>query len=146
VIIADTNVVSEFMKEQPDPRVLSWARTLESSELTICVVTVEEVERGLGCLPRGRRRTDLTHRWVTLLDAFAEAIAVYDLAAARATADLVVDAEDDGRTMSLADAQTAGVCLSRRAVLATRNVTDFAGVNDLTVVNPFDHEPGRQGG
>lgn len=58
MIIADTNVVSEFMKDVPDPTVLTWAEGIDSASLGITVVTVEEIERGLGQLPQGRRRQD----------------------------------------------------------------------------------------
>lgn len=86
MIIADTNIVSEFMKDTPEASVLAWARTSVPKDLTISVVMVEEIDRGLGRLPHGRRRADLERRWATLLDAFADMIAIYDLTAARATA------------------------------------------------------------
>lgn len=137
MIIADTNVVSEFMKDQPDPTVLAWAQAIDSADLSICVVSVEEIERGLGRLLDGRRRRELELRWAKLANAFAETIAVYDLAAARTTARILVQAEVSGRPMSLADAQIAGICVSGGRQLATRNVRDFDGVPALTVVNPF---------
>ena len=137
MIIADTNVVSEFMKDQPDPNVLAWAQALEAVDLSICVVTVEEIERGLGRLPAGRRRRDLEQRWRKLVDAFADVIVVYDMAAASATARILVHAEATGRPMGLADAQIAGICVSVGLQLATRNVRDFDGVPELVVVNPF---------
>lgn len=139
MIIADTNVVSEFMKDAPEASVAVWAQGLAPEDLTISVVTVEEIDRGLGRLPHGRRRRDLERRWQTLLDAFSDTIATYDLPAARATARLVVDGMNAGRTMSLADAQIAGTCIAHAITLATRNVKDFAGVADLIVINPFNH-------
>ncbi len=139
MIIADTNIVSEFMKDTPEPRVLVWAQTLGAVDLTISVVTVEAIDRGLGRLPKGRRRKDLERRWTRLLDAFADTIAIYDVTAARATARLLVAAMDQGRPMSLADAQIAGICLAHAATLATRNIKDYAHVSDLTLINPFDH-------
>ena len=48
--------------------------------------------------------------------------------------------------LRLPDALIAATALEHGLSVSTRNVKDFAGVNDLTVVNPFDHEPGRQGG
>lgn len=138
MIIADTNVVSEFMKDTPDQAVLVWAQNIDPSDLAICVVTVEEIERGLGRLPRGRRRRDLEQRWHRLVDTFAETVAVYDLPAARATASVLVAAEGSGRPMSLADAQIAGICLAGGYDLATRNVADFSNTKGLTVVNPFE--------
>lgn len=137
MIVADTNVVSEFMKEAPDPAVMAWARDIDSSDLTICVVTVEEIVRGLGRLPEGSRRRDLEQRWTALVDTFVEAIAVYDLPAARQTARILVAAQASGRPMSLADAQIAGICLAGGHQLASRNVSDFSAAQGLTIINPF---------
>lgn len=145
MILADTNVVSEFMRDAPDPVVLEWAESIEVSDLTICVVTVEEIERGLGRLPDGRRRRDLEQRWARLLEAYAESVVVYDLPAARETAAILVAAEHSGRPMALADAQIAGICLAGGYDLATRNAKDFSHTANLTVTDPFagDHDARR---
>lgn len=137
MIVADTNVVSEFMRDAPDPAVIRWARSIDASDLTICVVAVEEIERGLGRLPEGRRRRELQHRWTRLLDGFAEMVVSYDLLAARETAAVLVAAEGCGRPMALADAQIAGICLAGGHDLATRNVRDFVNTAGLTVIDPF---------
>jgi len=137
VIVADTNVVSEFMRDEPDAGVMSWAGSLGPSDLTICVVTVEEIERGIGRLPVGKRRRLLDQRWQGQVTAFREAILVYDLEAAKQTARVVIVTEAAGRPMSLADAQIAGICLAGGHQLATRNVRDFEAVADLAVINPF---------
>jgi predicted nucleic acid-binding protein len=136
VIVADTNVVSESMSEAPDPTVLAWAQGIDPGDLTICVVTVEEIERGLGRLPDGRRRRDLDQRWRRLMEVYADAIAVYDLPAAQHTASILVASEAAGRPMSLADAQIAGICRAGGYELATRNLNDFASTG-LTIINPF---------
>lgn len=137
MIVADTNVVSEFMRDEPDPTVLSWAGSMGPTDLTICVVTVQEIERGIGRLPDGKRRRELEQRWQRLLAAFREVILVYDLTAAEATARVLVSAEVAGRPMGLADAQIAGICLAGGHQLATRNLRDFESVADLSAVNPF---------
>lgn len=137
MIIADTNVVSEFMRDQPDPAVLSWAGSLGPSDLTICVVTVEEIERGIRRLPNGKRRRQLEQRWQRLVAAFHEVIVVYDVEAAEATAAVLASTEAAGRPMGLADAQIAGICTAGGHGLATRNVRDFESVADLAVLNPF---------
>lgn len=137
MILADTNVVSEFMKDSPNHGVLMWASTLERADLTISVITVEEIERGLGRLPHGRRRSHLEQRWHSFLDAHRDTIAVYDLDAARATAQAVVNALNAGHPLSLADAQIAGICLATGATLVTRNTKDFTGIPGLTLTNPF---------
>lgn len=139
MIIADTNVVSEFMKDVPDPTVLTWAEGIDSASLGITVVTVEEIERGLGQLPQGRRRQDLERRWAELLAGFADAaLVVYDLPAARHTARVLLTARAMGRPMSLADAQIAGMCLAGGHTLANQDICGFAGADDLTLHNPFE--------
>lgn len=143
MIIADTNVVSEFMRDEPAPNVLRWAEKLDRTDLSISVLTVEEIERGIGRLAAGRRRTTLQGRWEQLVTTFYESLVVYDLEAARTTAGIVVHAQAIGRPMSLADAQIAGSCVSRGFALATRNTRDFDHVDGLELSNPF--EDGRPG-
>lgn len=138
MIIADTNVVSEFMTDTPDPAVLGWAQSIDPSGLTICVVTVEEIERGLGRLPDGRRRRDLQQRWTRLLETVAETVVLYDVLAARETAAILVAPEGSGRPMALADAQIAGICLAGGHDLATRNLKDFSNTAGLSLIDPFD--------
>lgn len=137
MIIADTNVVAEFMKDQPDATVMEWAQQQRPADLGICVVTVQEVDRGLQLLPRGRRRGRLEERWGRLLAAFVQSIVVYDVAAAREAARLQVAAQRAGRVIPLADAQIAGICRAGSHQLATRYVRDFDSVRHLTIVNPF---------
>lgn len=72
-----------------------------------------------------------------MVDAFADAVVVYDLTAARHTAAILVDAQAAGRPMSLADAQIAGICVAGGHELATRNVADFSATSGLTLINPF---------
>ncbi|WP_156036798.1 hypothetical protein [Glycomyces sp. NRRL B-16210] len=43
-----------------------------------------------------------------------------------------------GRPISMEDAQMAAICLSRRAMLATRNTKDFDGLG-ITLINPWEH-------
>ena len=100
-------------------------------------MTVEEIERGIGRLPQGRRASDLQARWRRLLEDFEPQIAVYDVAAAQNAAAILVRAEAAGRPMGLADAQIAGICAAHGYALATRNLHDFASVANLKLINPF---------
>lgn len=138
MIVADTNVVSEFMKAVPDDAAYAWAQGVDPSDLAMSVVTFEEIERGLQLLPQGRRRCELTQRWNALLIAFEDAVLLYDLVAARATAAVQVACLEQGRPMSLADAQIAGICLAGGHILATRNVKDFTP-SGVQLVNPFSN-------
>nr|WP_300144201.1 type II toxin-antitoxin system VapC family toxin [Propionicimonas sp.] len=137
MIIADTNVVSEFMRDEPHPSVFEWARSLRSSDLAICVVTIQEIEWGIGRLPSGKRQHELASRWERLAGSFADVIVPYDLSAARVTARILIAADASGRPMGLPEGQMAGICVAREHTLATKNLRDFQGVDELTLVNPF---------
>lgn len=75
----------------------------------------------------GRRKTDLAGVVEAMLrDDFDHRVLAFDRAAAVHYADISVRRERSGRPMSMADAQIAATCRSHGAVLATRNVDDFA--------------------
>ena len=56
MIFLDTNVVSELLRERPDPRVLAWSDGVERE--AICTVSVVEAELRVGIEKRsdGRRK------------------------------------------------------------------------------------------
>lgn len=137
MIIVDTNVVSEFMRTETDPKVAAWAAAITPQDLAITTITIQEIEYGIGLLPDGHRRDRLQATWEGLVASFTDSFVTLDHAAASATARLLVTSQQAGRRMSLADAQIAGCCLSHNAVLATRNAKDFAAVPDLSLINPF---------
>jgi len=61
----------------------------------------------------------------------------FDERAASHYAKLVADRVRAGRPISVEDAQIAAVALAGGLVLATRNISDFAGIEGLSLVDPF---------
>ena len=47
MIVVDTNVASEMMAEQPEPRVIAWLDSLEPEGLWLNAITVFEIKRGI---------------------------------------------------------------------------------------------------
>jgi toxin FitB len=60
----------------------------------------------------------------------------FDRPAAEAAAALAAERQLKGRSVDVRDTQIAGIVVSRRAKLATRNVKRFADLN-AEVVNPW---------
>ena len=56
MIILDTNVLSELMREQPSPSVAEWIQSFDPSQFTITAIAVAEIMRGLAHIPEGKRR------------------------------------------------------------------------------------------
>jgi toxin FitB len=137
VIILDTNVVSELMRRKIEPRVLAWADAQAIEQLFLTAMTVMEIRLGIAMLPIGRRQTQLERDfdWV-LNDLLSGRVISFDIPAAELTADWTARARRQGSNLDGADAQIAGIALSRTATLATRNTHHFDG-SGLNLVDPW---------
>lgn len=137
MILLDTNVLSALMRDPPEAAVLAWADRQDSGALWITSITVFEVRYGLARMPSGRRRAALEGALADMLrEEFAGRVATFDRAAAEAAGELAAHREAAGRTVDIRDAMIAGVALTRRAVVATRNSRHY---DDLAtgIVNPW---------
>lgn len=136
MIILDTNVVSELLREEAAPIVVEWARG-NAEQLYTTVITEAEVRYGVELLASGRRRRSLERLVDDIFDKeLAHRILPFDRAAARAYSVIVASRRAAGKPISPFDAQIAAIAQSVRASLATRNEPDFSGCG-LTVVNPW---------
>jgi len=59
MIVLDTNVISELMRREPDPRVMAWIAEQPMAGVFTTTLTQAEIFYGLALLPEGRRRNDL---------------------------------------------------------------------------------------
>jgi len=138
MIVLDTDVLSEFMRVEPDNQVLAWVDAQPAMELAISAVTVAEILHGIARLPSGKRKQKLeSHAMAMFEEDFAGRILPFDVHAAVEYATLVAACEAKGRTASMADAQIAAVCRVHGAPIATRNVRDFE-FPGLDVINPWE--------
>jgi predicted nucleic acid-binding protein len=138
MIVLDTNVVSELMRAEPTPTVLRWVDAQDAGQLWLTSVTVQELVYGIERLPVGKRQRELNAHLIEMLDDdFAGQVAPYDGEAAAITGRLLARCEREGRTMPLADAQIAAICLAHHATLVTRNIQDFEAAG-ITLINPWD--------
>jgi hypothetical protein len=143
VIVLDTNVLSEVMRAKPDPAVLAWLDAQSPDELWVNAVVAAELLFGVAKLPEGERKQQLALAVSAMVETdFAGQMLSFDLSAASVYAVMLAERERIGKRMAMADAQIAAICLSRDAMLATRNTKHFEGVG-LTLINPWDsaHSP-----
>ncbi|WP_449278209.1 PIN domain-containing protein [Leucobacter sp. GX24907] len=137
MIVLDTNVISEVFKPQPNPQVVAWLEAL-TGDVAITTITFAELLAGVRRLPDGRRKSALLTSINTALQSYRDTNAVlsFDDAAAEHYADIVVARERSGLPITMADAQIAAICRSRRATCATRNAKDFVGTG-IELLNPW---------
>jgi toxin FitB len=137
MIILDTNVLSEAFKLSPSDAVLRWLADQEPLSVYITAITQAEVLCGVEMLPAGKRRAKLS---TAIERVFAEEfngrILPFDEEAARAYPKIVAGRDALGRPISQFDAMIAAIVRSRRAVLATRNTSDFVHCG-VRIINPW---------
>lgn len=138
MIILDTNVLSELMRDVPHPAVLDWLDRQPSPSVWVTCISLMEIRFGLLRMSAGKRRERMLEEFeAILLEEIQGRYASFDAAAATQTATLMALRSLKGRSMEYRDAMIAGTALSTKAVLATRNIAHFSDLG-LNLVNPWD--------
>lgn len=124
--LLDTNVVSEWIKPQPNPGVIDWLTRVEENEIFLSVVSVTELRYGIERMPAGSRRKRLD-QWLVdeLLPRFDGRIIPVDLTVADACGKLIARSEALGRPIEPRDAFIAATAEVYGMSLVTRNASDF---------------------
>ncbi len=87
MFVLDTNVVSELMRENPQPEVLAWLDHQLTDTQFVTAVTEAEIRTGIAVLPEGERRRGLAAAAERAFGVFfAGRILPFDGAAAQAYA------------------------------------------------------------
>lgn len=137
MIILDTNVISELMRRDVHPAVDAWARHQRRDELVTTTISVMELRAGVEKLLKSRRRADLDAALDRALNDFLGGrVLKFDLRAAYAAAEWHASRQRLGRTIQTTDAQIAGIAISRRIPIATRDVHDFEDI-PVKVIDPW---------
>lgn len=138
MLVLDTNLVSELMRPEPDPRVLGWVAAQPLREMAIAAVTLMEIRFGIAVLPYGRRRSELDRRFRRfLVQGFPDRILPFDAAAAEACADIRAARKSMGRPIGIEDGMIAALAKVQGAAVATRDVGGFDGCG-IALVSPWE--------
>lgn len=135
--ILDTNVLSALMRRNPEAAVVEWLDRQPSDSVWLSSITVFETRFGLALLPAGRRRRGLEQAFESVLtEDLGNRVLDFDSGAAAAAAQLAAERQKAGPAVDLRDTLIAGIALTRRATIATRNTRHFEGL-DVPVINPW---------
>lgn len=139
--LIDTNVVSEFIKPQPDSQVIRWPEAADPESLFASVITFGEIRLGIEDLAPGKRRTDL-EQWLDqgLPDWFEEHLLPVTKTIVDRWGRLTIRAKRVGVTITTANGLIAATTIEHDLTLVTRNVKDFADLG-ATIFNPWDAQP-----
>ena len=131
--LLDTNVVSETRRKNPDPGVIAFLQSVDSSSLYLSVLTIGELRKGI----TAKRRTDPAAAkslaaWAQGLEVgFADRILGVDATIARLWGEWSAD-----RPRSVVDTLLAATAVVHELTLVTRNIRDAQGL-PVKVIDPW---------
>ena len=136
MILLDTNVISELMRETCDARVAQWF-SLNESDAALPAIAIAELAFGIAKLPEGARRNALASRLGEWRLRFAERSPGFTANTAMLYGEIMANARRNGHNMAVPDAQIAAIALEQDCALATRNGKDFA-TTSVALINPWE--------
>jgi predicted nucleic acid-binding protein len=138
VILLDTNVISEPLRTNGDPKVAAWIDAQVLETLYLSTISLAELRYGIAALPDGKRkeslRASLNQR---VLPMFNSRILGFDMESSDAYAVLRVRARSAGKGIGTADAYIAAIAAARGFTVATRDTSPFEAAG-VPVINPWE--------
>ncbi len=142
--LLDTNVPSELIRPQPEPRVKTWVAAQTLDTLFISAVSFGELRKGIVLRSPGKRKTELEVWLETDLPVlFSGRILPLTRSTAERWGVLEGHRQLMGRILHVPDGQIAATALEHGLTLVTRNVSDFSDLG-LEILNPWDQSADHQ--
>ena len=135
MILADSNVLSETSKADPDRKVLGWIAA-RLPQLYLPAPALSELRYGCEKLAKSAKRRALEKWLADLLVQFEDRILPFDCNAAEAHGELRARLKAIGRPCPPTDSYIAAMALALDCPVATRNVDDFQWTG-AALLNPW---------
>lgn len=136
MIVLDTNVVSEFVRQEPNAAVREWLNAQTAETLYITSITSAEALFGIGLLPDGRRKHELAQLLGELLAFFEGRVLAFDSVCASHYADIAVAARRAGKSFPTPDGYIAAIARTHGFAVATRDDNAFKAAG-VPVIDPW---------
>ena len=136
MIILDTNVVSEMMRDESNANVVAWFDRHVGADLYLTAMTVAEIRYGIALLPHGRRRQTMARLFAVIRQRLNPQVLPFDAAAAEHYGQIRAGRAAAGRPLGSQDAVIASIAAAQQFAVATRNVKDFEGTG-IEVIDPW---------
>lgn len=137
MILLDTNVISEPLRREPEPRVVEWIDAQALETLYLSAITVAELRSGIALLTAGKSRTGLQeHLERRVLPLFAGRVLPFDLLCTQTYAEIIAKAQKAGLAIAAANGFIAATAAANGFAVATRDTSPFEAAG-ATVINPW---------
>ncbi|MDE9462144.1 type II toxin-antitoxin system VapC family toxin [Xenorhabdus bovienii] len=138
MIVLDTNVISETLRQVSEPCVIEWLDSQPIETLYLSTITLAELRFGMASLPPGKRRDNLQKSLESrVLPLFAGRLLPFDMLASQSYGELMAKARTLGLAISKADGYIAATAIANGMMVATRDVSPFKAA-DVDVINPWE--------
>ena len=136
--LLDTCVLSEYIKKQPAPQVISWLDAQDEDGLFISTISIGEIFKGITKLQTtDPPRAIKLNTWLETLEArFEYRTLVLDNTIMRVWGELYGTAEQQGRSLPLMDSLIMASAAHYDLSIVTRNSSDFSGYSKT--FNPWE--------
>ncbi|MBT9586595.1 type II toxin-antitoxin system VapC family toxin [bacterium] len=124
--LLDTCVVSELVKNRPNPKVVDWVSSQGEESLFLSVVTLGELQKGIRKCPEPRRKSEL-QAWLDkdLLARFDRRLLPVCERVSLTWGRLAGDSELRGQPLPILDLMLAATGVVHGLTLVTRNTRDL---------------------
>ena len=133
-VLLDTNVLSELVRQRPEPRVVAYVRSQPNA--LVSVLALHELAYIAARVDDEARRTALEGWLAGIRGRFAASVVAVDAAIAERAGRIRAEADRRGRGCDVLDVLIASTALERDALVATRNVRHFE-LLDVDAVDPW---------
>jgi predicted nucleic acid-binding protein len=135
--LLDTCLISELVKKEPSPAVVSWLDGQDEQTLFLSVLNLGELQKGISKLPDGSKKDEL-QAWVALdlVERFTGRILDVDLETSLCWGRLQGEAEQTGVKLPVMDSLIAATAAAHGLIVVTRNVKDIERCG-VRVFNPW---------
>ena len=134
--LLDTNIISEPRRKRPNLKVKAWLAKQDATDVYLSVITLGEIQEGIGYLGNTKRAESLATWLEGLRKAFSGRILPVSEEVMLIWGSLRGEAKRAGRPLPLVDSLLAATALSYDLTLVTRNTKDFTGVG-VNLLNPW---------
>ena len=125
--LLDTNIISEVLRRQPDPKVVARLRKVEPEEIHASVITLFELRFG------SMLRDDATNFWQKIETDILPLVRWLDVdrSVAHKAGDIAANLQRLGTPIGINDCLIGGTALVHNLVLVSRNVRHFEKITNL---------------
>ena len=143
MILVDTNVISEPLRQAPEPHVIEWIDAQAIETLYLAAITVAELRFGVASLPTGKRRDRLRESLERqVLPLFAGRVLPFDMAASQSYAESMAKARAAGLAVGTADGYIAATAAANGMMVATWDTSPFEAAG-VPIINPWTESHNR---